>query len=404
MSRPFSGRREGIMAVYKRGGIYWFSFTFCGKRIQESANTSRKTIALESEKNRRLELERALAGMPTESKARRIMSVKDLTGPYLERYKVNHRKGAAAYCTSCIRQVDKLMGEILLPDLTEEKIVEYMKARLEKGAAGRTINAELGELSRAIGKPWGLLWPRVKRLEERRDVGKALTSEQEEALLRAAELLSAGGAPMELKRRGKIHRQTLGPKGVMMPVILRVAMLTGMRAEEITSLRWGQVDFGENSITVGRSKTEAGAKRIIPMGPELIIAMQRHLSWWRERFGLAQPDLCVFPFGSPQPCDPKRPVTTLKHSWETVRELAAVDCRFHDLRHSFCTRLAEAGVPESTMLALMGHMSRAMLERYSHIRMAAKREAVAGLTLPKVEQMVPTRIATKASTSPSRVN
>jgi hypothetical protein len=42
--------------------------------------------------------------------------------------------------------------------------------------------------------------------------------------------------------------------------------------------------------------------------------------------------------------------------------------------------MAEAGVPESTMLALMGHMSRAMLERYSHIRMAAKREAVKALS------------------------
>ena len=38
--------------------------------------------------------------------------------------------------------------------------------------------------------------------------------------------------------------------------------------------------------------------------------------------------------------------------------------------------MAERGVPESTRLAIMGHMSRAMLERYSHIRMAAKREAV----------------------------
>jgi hypothetical protein len=38
--------------------------------------------------------------------------------------------------------------------------------------------------------------------------------------------------------------------------------------------------------------------------------------------------------------------------------------------------MAEAGIPESTMLALMGHMSRAMLERYSHIRLNAKREAV----------------------------
>ncbi len=46
--------------------------------------------------------------------------------------------------------------------------------------------------------------------------------------------------------------------------------------------------------------------------------------------------------------------------------------------------MAEAGVPESTMLAIMGHMSRAMLERYSHIRMVAKREAVKSLQLPKL--------------------
>ena len=56
--------------------------------------------------------------------------------------------------------------------------------------------------------------------------------------------------------------------------------------------------------------------------------------------------------------------------------------------HPRCARTSpdrtEAGVPESTMLAIMGHMSRAMLERYSHIRMAAKREAVKSLELPKV--------------------
>jgi hypothetical protein len=62
----------------------------------------------------------------------------------------------------------------------------------------------------------------------------------------------------------------------------------------------------------------------------------------------------------------------------------------------------EAGVPESTMLALMGHMSRAMLERYSHIRMAAKRTAVDALALncePETEARgasdgVPTKVPT----------
>jgi integrase len=56
---------------------------------------------------------------------------------------------------------------------------------------------------------------------------------------------------------------------------------------------------------------------------------------------------------------------------------AGVKCRLHDMRHTVATKMAE-GTPEITMLALLGlgHMSRAMLERYSHIHMAAKRAAV----------------------------
>ena len=50
--------------------------------------------------------------------------------------------------------------------------------------------------------------------------------------------------------------------------------------------------------------------------------------------------------------------------------------RFHDLRHHCITRMAEAGVPEQTLMAIAGHLSRQMLEHYSHIRMQAKRDAV----------------------------
>lgn len=119
---------------------------------------------------------------------------------------------------------------------------------------------------------------------------------------------------------------------------------------------------------------------MIPMGASVFKSMLQHLAWWSSKFGEALPDLCCFPFGNP-PSDPTRHISTLKHSWETVREAAGIDCRWHDLRHSFCTKLAEDGVPESTMLSLMGHMSRAMLERDSHIRIAAKRVAVEGLTV-----------------------
>jgi integrase len=50
--------------------------------------------------------------------------------------------------------------------------------------------------------------------------------------------------------------------------------------------------------------------------------------------------------------------------------------RFHDLRHLAITKLAESEASDQTIMSIAGHMDRAMLEHYSHIRAAAKRKAV----------------------------
>jgi Phage integrase family len=70
------------------------------------------------------------------------------------------------------------------------------------------------------------------------------------------------------------------------------------------------------------------------------------------------------------------PMLRWKVAWESARKAAKVACRFHDLRHTFISRLAESQASDSTVMALAGHVSRAMMERYSHIRMEAKRRAV----------------------------
>jgi len=69
-----------------------------------------------------------------------------------------------------------------------------------------------------------------------------------------------------------------------------------------------------------------------------------------------------------------------KVGWESARRTAKVSCRFHDLRHTFISRLAESQASDSTVMALAGHVSRSMMERYSHIRMEAKRRAVDDLS------------------------
>ena len=53
--------------------------------------------------------------------------------------------------------------------------------------------------------------------------------------------------------------------------------------------------------------------------------------------------------------------------------------RFHDLRHQSITEMGEAGVPEAAMQSIAGHLSKKMLDHYSHVRMAAKRTAVEAL-------------------------
>jgi len=66
----------------------------------------------------------------------------------------------------------------------------------------------------------------------------------------------------------------------------------------------------------------------------------------------------------------------IRAAWRRALKDAALDIRFHDLRHTCITRLAEGQASEQTLMSIAGHLSRRMLEHYSHIRLAAKRTAL----------------------------
>jgi integrase len=352
-------------------GYWWVDFTIGGKRIRESAETTRKTIAKAYEDRRRLELERALAGLPTEARQMRISTAGELVKAYLEHYPINHRPKSVVFAKGRLAQVTRLLGSVLLPDLTEDRIRAYITARLAEKVGGRTINMELGELSRAIGQKWSMLWPKVRKLEENHDVGRALSPEEETAMLTAA-----------------AHDESSKRNPALYP-FLCIELSTGMRSGEAKTLRWLNVDLDSSVLVVGRSKTNAGKGRQIPFNSDLRDVIEEHRRWYVRKIGEPRPEWYVFPGRqgkgtNPRPLDPTRPVGDITSAWDTLRVRCQVRCRLHDLRHTALTKMAEAGVPESTMLALAGHMSRAMLERYSHIRMKAKREAVKSLELPKL--------------------
>jgi integrase len=80
----------------------------------------------------------------------------------------------------------------------------------------------------------------------------------------------------------------------------------------------------------------------------------------------------------------------LEESWNQIKkrtlpptfERAGLQLRFHDLRHTCITKLAESQASEQTLMAIAGHVSRKMIEHYSHIRMEAKRDALDAIAKP----------------------
>ena len=78
--------------------------------------------------------------------------------------------------------------------------------------------------------------------------------------------------------------------------------------------------------------------------------------------------------------DPTQPIRKWDTAWRALRDTAGLPrLRFHDLRHTIITELAEMGVPDHVMESITGHLSRRMLEHYSHIRLDAKRKVLEAL-------------------------
>ena len=159
-----------------------------------------------------------------------------------------------------------------------------------------------------------------------------------------------------------------------------LALNTTMRESEIRTLRWEQIDFLKRIITVGESKTSAGTGRTIPINAELFSTLAEHKTWYEINVCPVDSQLYVFPFGDCRKYYPERPISSFKTSWKNVRKKAGVTIRFHDLRHTAITKLAESGAPDETILAIAGHISREMLSHYSHIWTEAKRRALEAIS------------------------
>jgi integrase len=343
------------MALRKRGQTWWADVTVNGQRYRESLQTTdrREAVSRERALVRRID-EGRLGTASNKSYAR--LGFSEAGDTY-----VAGRKGRVAERTTQFEKerlvpLRRYFKNLPLSKITAERIAAYQQARLEEaGVSGRTINMEVSVLGRMLAKAklWAPLADNVTRFPEATHIGRALEAEEKKRLFRMA------------GRR---------PGWMVAHCAAVLAASTTCRGVELRNLRWRDVDLFEKTLRVERSKTESG-KRTLPLNQDALLALAR----LRERavqLEAAEPEHYVFPWCHGQ-IDPTRPQKSWRKAWRNLTKAAGLaGFRFHDLRHTAITELAEAGASDATLMALAGHMTRRMIEHYSHVRMEAKRTAV----------------------------
>lgn len=341
------------MSLWKRGRKYWADFTVGGVRYRKPTGA----VTLNAAKQRERELiEAATRGEISKRRAsERLFAAIEA---YLADKRIRCSERTLELEKERLSIVKRHFGDVRLTTLTAASIAQFQHVRHAAGLANRTINMDVGVLSRVLkftGK-WRSIKDHVEMLpEHERPIGRALTREEQRRLLRVA---------------------SSKPAWEHLYCAAVVAANTSMRRVEVMHLRRQDVDLFDKSVTIRRSKNKSSHRRI-PLSDDALKALARMIDRLDCLGGPRSPEQFVWFACQWVSCDPTKPMRSWYTAWDSLRRKAGLPgLRFHDLRHTFITQLAETSTPDFVMESLVGHLSRRMLEHYSHIRMDAKRKAI----------------------------
>lgn len=369
----------------KRGDWYHLDVTIDGERYREPLDTTDWRVATERAKERIAEIKAGRVACPSGKNFARL--------PFKAAVEVyqSERKGKVAERTTQfeserLKPLVRYFGDKSVRTFKTEDVAAYQRARAAQ-ISGRTVNMETGVLRRILKKArlFTVLMDYPQPFpEHEHEIGRALPLEEKLHLFRVA---------------------ASRPAWLVAHCAAVLAANTTCRKVELRHLRWRDIDLFNRVMDINRSKTAAG-RRQITLNADAVAALAR-LHERAELAGPIEPEHFVFPACENARIDPTMPQKTWRTAWRSlVREAAkqagreaakaALNAhpgigraktawrraaapyqglRFHDLRHQAITELAESGAQDSVIQALAGHLSKRMMDHYSHVRRAAKRDA-----------------------------
>lgn len=300
---------------------------------------------------------------------------------HYEPWAAQHRKTGTEQAAR-LRAVFGTFDAKRLDQITAFEVERWRSARLKTGIAKATTNRDLNTLKAALrlAVRWKLLstYPLgdVKNTKVDTAGRVRFLSPDEETRLRDA-LTARDDARRAERERSNVWRRergyalwpALGTYTDHLTPIVLLALNTGLRRGELFNLTWADVDLARALVTVEGAGAKSGQSRHIPLNTEALDVLRT----WRGDVAPAA-DAFVFPG-----LEGAR-LEDIKGAWLPLVKAAKVTAfTFHDLRHTFASKLVMAGVDLNTVRELLGHADLKMTLRYAHLAPAHKAAAVAKL-------------------------
>jgi integrase len=282
-----------------------------------------------------------------------INALKAIVGMRRDQKHITMHALAEMYCTDyspmkkskrddiCKKKVlQKFFGFHDIRTITPHDVEKFRQSRLNEGNSRATSNRYLALLRRmlniAIEEGYLEANPvsRVKLFSEKENLRERILTHNEEAALLSV---------------------------ITLPYLRRAVLLSlyaGLRKGEILRLKWGNINADYTEIKI--EHTKSGKYRFVPISARISLELSR----WRDG---------EFVLG--------REIMDFKRSWHTALVHSGITCcRFHDLRHTFASRLVGAGVDINAVKCILGHSSLLVTERYVHSGKEQLSEAVERLS------------------------
>lgn len=331
------------MSIFKRGSVYWYHFLFNGEHIQKSTKQGNPRTARQIEAAHKTALAKGEVGITPRVPASTL-------GQYLENRftpwaRTTFEKASPKTWTGWYRtQLTNICGYAPLVNrkldtITSEHAADYAGYLQTKGWKTSSINSSLQVLRRALrlAVEWGLApsAPNIKMLRGAAQRERVVTREEEALYLTAA--------------------------GVLMAEVAVVLIDTGMRPEENSRLRWESISWTngqQGTLQVTHGKT-AAARRMLPLSPRVRSILEGR---WRAADMPGE----GWVWAAPTQSGHIEPSTIKKQHNRALRLSGVRPFVIYSLRHTFLTRLGEAGCDAWTLARIAGHSSISMSARYVH--------------------------------------